>query len=58
MTPPPYNRQKPSQKNPKNKNNFPRFTTQEPVFPVSDTEFEGGGDGRGCGDCFFWVKHG
>jgi hypothetical protein len=26
---------------------------QEPIFPVSDTEFKGGGDGRCCGDCIF-----
>ena len=45
--------QKPSQ----NRNsNFLRLKIQEPVFPVFDTEFEGGGDGRGCGDYNFLVK--
>jgi hypothetical protein len=28
-----------------------RLAIQGPIFPVSDTEFEGVGDGRGCGDC-------
>jgi hypothetical protein len=38
------------------KTNFLRLTIQEPIFPVSDTEFEGGGDVRGCGDCIVLVK--
>ena len=44
--------QTPSKK--KEKTGFPRI--QEPIFPVSDIEFEGGGDGRGCGDCIVFVK--
>jgi hypothetical protein len=36
--------------------NFLLLTIQEPVFPVSDTEFEGGDDGCGCGNYIFLVK--
>jgi hypothetical protein len=36
--------------------NFCRLTIQEPIFSVSDTEFEGGDDGHGHGDCTFLVK--
>ena len=32
------------------------LTIQEPISLVSDTEFRGGGDGRGCGDCIFWSN--
>jgi hypothetical protein len=28
---------------------FLRQAIQEPIFPVANTGFEGGGDGRGCG---------
>ena len=28
---------------------------QEPVFPVANTDFEGGDDDHGCGDCIFFV---
>jgi hypothetical protein len=27
---------------------------QEPVFSVANTDFEGGDDDRGYGDCIFW----
>jgi hypothetical protein len=50
----PFSMQKPSQKTPKN--NFFRLTIQEPIFSVSNAEFEGGGDGHGYGDCTFLVK--
>jgi hypothetical protein len=36
--------------------NFCRLTTQEPIFSVSNTEFEGGDDGHGHGDHIFLVK--
>jgi hypothetical protein len=36
--------------------NFCRLTIQEPIFSVSNTEFEGGDDGHGHGDCTFLVK--
>jgi hypothetical protein len=36
--------------------NFCRLTIQEPIFSVSNTEFEGGDDGRGLGDHTFLVK--
>ena len=36
--------------------NFCRLTIQEPIFSVSNTEFEGGDDGHGYGDCIFLVK--
>jgi hypothetical protein len=40
----------------KSKINFCRLTIQEPIFSVSNTEFKGGGDGRGHGDRIFLVK--
>jgi hypothetical protein len=46
--------QKPSQKH--QKINFSRLTIQEPIFSVSNTEFEGGDDGRGHGDRIFWSN--
>jgi hypothetical protein len=36
--------------------NFCRLTIQEPIFSVSNTEFEGGDDGHGYGDHIFLVK--
>jgi hypothetical protein len=33
--------------------NFCRLTIQEPIFSVSNTEFEGGDDGHGLGDCTY-----
>jgi hypothetical protein len=36
--------------------NFYRLTIEEPIFSVSNTEFEGGGDGHGLGDHTFLVK--
>jgi hypothetical protein len=38
--------------------NFCRLlvTIQELIFSVSNTEFEGGDDGHGLGDCTFLVK--
>jgi hypothetical protein len=36
--------------------NFCRLTIQEPIFSVSNTEFEGGDDGHGHGDHTFLVK--
>jgi hypothetical protein len=36
--------------------NFCRLTIQKPIFSVSNTEFEGGDDGHGYGDCIFLVK--
>jgi hypothetical protein len=42
------------QNKPIEKTKFPWSTIQESIFPVSDTEFEGG-DGRGCGDFIFLV---
>jgi hypothetical protein len=37
--------------------NFCRLLTiQEPIFSVSNTEFECGDDGHGLGDCTFLVK--
>ena len=37
--------------------NFCRLTIQEPIFSVSNTEFEGGDDGHGHGDrIFFWSN--
>jgi hypothetical protein len=33
-----------------------RLTIQEPIFSVSNTEFEGGDDGHGHGDHTFLVK--
>jgi hypothetical protein len=39
------------------KNHFCRLTIQEPIFSVSNTEFEGGdGHGHGDCDCTFLVK--
>jgi hypothetical protein len=38
------------------KPNFYRLPIQEPIFSLSNTEFEGGCDGRGCGDCIFLAK--
>jgi hypothetical protein len=38
------------------KNHFCRLTIQEPIFSVSNTEFEGGDDGHGHGDYTFLVK--
>jgi hypothetical protein len=38
------------------KMNFCRLTIQEPIFSVSNTEFEGGDDGHGYGDHIFLVK--
>jgi hypothetical protein len=38
------------------KMNFCRLKIQEPIFSVSNTEFEGGDDGYGLGDCTFLVK--
>ena len=35
---------------------FCRLTIQEPIFSVSNTEFEGGDNGHGHGDCTFLVK--
>ena len=35
---------------------FRRPAIQEPVFSVANTNFEGGDDERGCGDCTFLVK--
>jgi hypothetical protein len=37
---------------PYTKNSY-RQPIQEPTFSVSNTETEGGCDGRGCGDCIF-----
>jgi hypothetical protein len=28
-----------------------KLAIQEPVFPVANADFKGGGSGRGCGDC-------
>jgi hypothetical protein len=53
VVPPPT--QKPSQKTPKP--NFCRLTIQEPVFSVSNTEFEGGDDGHGYGEDTFFLSH-
>jgi hypothetical protein len=36
--------------------NLSQLTIQEPIFSVSNTEFEGGDDGHGYGDCIFLVK--
>jgi hypothetical protein len=36
--------------------NFFRLTIQEPIFSVSDTEFEGGDDGHGHGNHTFLAK--
>jgi hypothetical protein len=36
--------------------NLCRLTIQEPIFSVSNTEFEGGDDGYGHGDQTFLVK--
>jgi hypothetical protein len=36
--------------------NFCRLTIQEPIFSVSNAEFEGGDDVHGHGDCTFLVK--
>jgi hypothetical protein len=36
--------------------NFCRLTIQEPIFSVSNAEFEGGDDGHGYGDCIFLAK--
>jgi hypothetical protein len=36
--------------------NFCRLTIEEPIFSVSNTEFEGGDDGHGLGDHTFLVK--
>ena len=38
------------------KNHSFRLTIQEPIFSVSNTEFEGGDDGYGHGDHTFLVK--
>ena len=38
------------------KPNFCRLTNQEPIFPVSNTKFEGAGDGHGHSDRTFLVK--
>jgi hypothetical protein len=46
----PFSTQKPV------KNHFCRLTIQEPIFSVSNTEFEGGDDGHGHGDCTILVK--
>ena len=46
----PFSMQKPIQKN------FCRLTIQEPIFSVSNTEFEGGDDGHGHGEGTFLVK--
>ena len=46
----PFSMQKPV------KNHFCRLTIQEPIFSVSNTEFEGGDDGHGHGDYTFLVK--
>jgi hypothetical protein len=46
----------PSQKHQKNLTLSVIMKAQEPIFPVSNTEFEGGGDGHGCGDRTFLVK--
>jgi hypothetical protein len=41
-------------------NYFCRLTIQdqEPIFSVSNTEFEGGDDGHGHGDCTFFFRKG
>jgi hypothetical protein len=44
--------QKPSQKHKKLTSIGSRFS----VIPVSNTGFEGGCDGRGCGDSIFLAK--
>jgi hypothetical protein len=51
----PFSIQKPSQTP---KLNFSRLTIQEPIFSVSNTEFEGGDDGHGYGleKLFLWVQ--
>jgi hypothetical protein len=36
--------------------NFCRLTIQEPIFSVSNTEFEGGDDGHSLGDCTILAK--
>jgi hypothetical protein len=46
----PFSTQKPV------KNHYCRSTIQEPIFSVSNAEFEGGDDGHGHGDCTFLVK--
>jgi hypothetical protein len=48
--------QKLSQK--QKKPNFRGQAIQEPIFPVSDAEFEGGDDGRGCFDWICLVNYG
>jgi hypothetical protein len=40
------------------KTNFLRQVIQEPIFPVAHTDFEGGGDGRGCGVRHFFGQIG
>jgi hypothetical protein len=40
------------------KTNFPRQAIQEPIFSVANTDFEGGGDGRGCGVRHFFGQIG
>jgi hypothetical protein len=44
----------PIQKTPKP--NFCRLANQEPIFSVSNTDFEGGDDGHGHGEGNFLVK--
>jgi hypothetical protein len=46
MTPPPYTKTYSKTQKP----NFRGQAIQGPTFPVSDTGFEGGDDGRGCFD--------
>jgi hypothetical protein len=38
------------------KTNFSREAIQEPIFSVANTDCEGGGDGRKCGDYSFWPN--
>jgi hypothetical protein len=49
----PFSIQKPSQKH---QNLTSVLTIQKPIFSVPNTEFEGGDDGHGHGDCTFLVK--
>jgi hypothetical protein len=54
VTPPPHTKPRAPVKN--GETNFLRQAIQEPIFSVANADFEGGGDGRSCGDYIFLAK--